>query len=288
MNPGIIVEALYVGAVYALIALGFTIIFSPTRVVNFAQGEYLILGAAGAYQLQAVWGWHPLAMLAAVIVAAALLGAITERMIMLPVRLSGSRFAWIIATLAAAIILQAGFAITFPSALLRPPPLMAGAVTLGPVVVTYQQLIIIVGALSIMGAYEQFLRRSAYGKAIRAAAEDADTTSLMGVNVAGVVVSSFVLSAIITAIAGVLAAPTIFIEPAAGLLFTIKGFVAIILGGMGSARGALLGGLLIGVLDTLVRSLVGATAGNMIVVAALAVILLVFPSGFYGKPLEAH
>jgi branched-chain amino acid transport system permease protein len=180
------------------------------------------------------------------------------------------------------------FAIAFPSALLRPPPLLEGALTIGTVTITYQELLIILGALAIMGAYEQFLRRSAYGKAIRAAAEDADTTSLMGVNVNGVVVTSFVLSAVVTAIAGVLAAPTIFIEPAAGLLFTIKGFVAIILGGMGSARGALLGGLLIGLLDTLVRSLVGATVGNMIVVAALAVILLVFPSGFYGKPLEAH
>jgi branched-chain amino acid transport system permease protein len=288
VDPGIVVEALYIGTVYALIALGFTIIFAPTHVVNFAQGEYLVLGAAGAYQMQAIWGWHPLVMLLGVVGAAIVLGLITERMIMLPVRLSGSRFAWIIATLAAAIILQSVFSIAYRDTLFRAPPLWRGRFEIFDVGVTYQQAIIVVGALAIMGAYEIFLKRTTYGRAIRAAAHDPDTASLMGVNVSLVVIVSFVLASVITAVAGVLAAPTVFVEPAGGLLFTVKGFVAIVIGGMGSARGALAGGLIVGLLDTVVRNMVGATVGNMVVVAVLALILVVFPSGLFGKPIAGH
>lgn len=288
MNPAILVEALSIGTVYALIALGFTIIFAPTHVVNFAQGEFLVLGAAGVYLLQALLGWPPLAMVAAVVVLAALMGLLSERMIMLPVRLSGSRFAWIIATLAAAIIFQAAFTIAFRDTLFRAPPLLPGQVNIFGVGVSYQQIIIVVGALAIMGFYELFLKRTFYGRAIRAAAHDADTSSLMGINVSIVVVVSFMLSAVITAMAGVLAAPTIFVEPAAGLLFTIKGFTAIVIGGMGSARGALVGGLIVGLLDTVVRNLVGATVGNIAVVVVLALILVLFPSGLFGKPIAGH
>lgn len=288
MDAGILVEALYIGTVYALIALGFTIIFAPTHVVNFAQGEYLILGAAGAYQLQAIWGWHPLAMIAVVIVAAVLLGLVTERMIMLPVRLSGSKFAWIIATLAASLILQALFSIQYRDALFRTPPLISGRFEVGGVIVTWQQLLIVVAALAMMLGYDRFLKGTTYGRAIRAAAHDPDTAQLMGINVKVVVMVSFVLAAVITAMAGVLAAPTVFVAPAAGLLFTIKGFVAIVIGGMGSAKGALAGGLIVGVLDSVVRNLVGATIGNMVVVAVLAVILVVFPSGLFGKPIAGH
>jgi branched-chain amino acid transport system permease protein len=288
VDAAIVVEALYIGTVYALIALGFTIIFAPTHVVNFAQGEYLVLGAAGAYQFQAVWGWHPLLMIAAVVGAAVVLGLLTERMIMLPVRLSGSRFAWIIATLAAALILQATFSITYRETLFRTPPLVRGRFELFGVGITYQQAIIVVGALAIMIAYDRFLKGTTYGRAIRAAAHDPDTVQLMGVNVNIVVIVSFVLGSVITAIAGVLAAPTVFVEPAGGLLFTIKGFVAIVIGGMGSARGALAGGLIVGVLDTVVRNMVGATVGNMVVVAVLAIILVTFPSGLFGKPIRGH
>ena len=288
MNPAVLVEAVAIGSVYAVIALGFTIIFAPTRISNFAQGEYLVLGAIGAYQLQAIWGWNPLVMVAVTVVAAALLGLVTERMIMLPVRLSGSRFAWIIATLAAAIVLQAVFSIAYPSTLLRPPALVSGSFRLLGATVTYQQALIVVGALVIMGAYDRFLKRTVYGKAIRAAAHDADTAQLMGVDVTLVVMVSFVLSAVATALVGVLAAPTIFIEPAAGLIFTIKGFTGAVIGGMGSARGALVGGLLVGFLDTVVRNAVGAAFGTMVVVAALGVILVVFPAGLFGKPMEAH
>ncbi|MGW5161139.1 branched-chain amino acid ABC transporter permease [Nonomuraea wenchangensis] len=289
MSPEVIIDGLFAGSVYALVALALAIVFQPTRIMNFAQGEVLILGAAVAYQIVALEKMSWALALGVTIVAAALMGLLMERMIMLPVRLSGSRYAWIIATLAAALIFQSLFNLGFFDVdALRPDPVIAGGFEIAGVSVGWQELLAIVVALAVMGGYDLFLRRSVYGRAIRATAHSSDTSVLMGIPVQRIVVLSFVIAAVITAIAGLLAAPVIFIAPAVGLTFTIKGFTAAVIGGVGSPRGALAGGMIVGLLDTVVRSVVGGTVGNFAVFAALAVILIVFPSGLFGKPMEAH
>ena len=289
MSPEAIIDGLFAGSVYALVALALTIVFQPTRIMNFAQGEAVILGAAVAYQIVALekLGWA--ATVGITLVLAAFMGLLMERMIMLPVRLSGSRYAWIIATLAAALIFQSLFNLTyFDVDALRPSPVMDGGFQLAGVTVEWQEALAILVALAVMVGYDLFLRRSVYGRAIRATAHDTDTSVLMGIPVQRIIGLSFVIGAVITAIAGMLAAPVIFVAPAAGLLFTIKGFTAAVIGGVGSPRGALAGGMIVGLLDTVVRSMVGGSVGNFAVFAALAVILVVFPSGLFGKPMEAH
>ncbi|GAA2737761.1 branched-chain amino acid ABC transporter permease [Actinocorallia aurantiaca] len=289
MSPEAIIDGLFAGSVYALVALALTIVFQPTRIMNFAQGEAVILGAAVAYQIVALekLGWA--ATVGITLVLAAFMGLLMERMIMLPVRLSGSRYAWIIATLAAALIFQSLFNLTyFDVDALRPSPVMDGGFQLAGVTVEWQEALAILVALAVMVGYDLFLRRSVYGRAIRATAHNTDTSVLMGIPVQRIIGLSFVIGAVITAIAGMLAAPVIFVAPAAGLLFTIKGFTAAVIGGVGSPRGALAGGMIVGLLDTVVRSMVGGSVGNFAVFAALAVILVVFPSGLFGKPMEAH
>ncbi len=289
MSPEAIIDGLFAGSVYALVALALTIVFQPTRIMNFAQGEAVILGAAVAYQIVALekLGWA--ATVGITLVLAAFMGLLMERMIMLPVRLSGSRYAWIIATLAAALIFQSLFNLTyFDVDALRPSPVMDGGFQVAGVTVEWQEALAILVALAVMVGYDLFLRRSVYGRAIRATAHDTDTSVLMGIPVQRIIGLSFVIGAVITAIAGMLAAPVIFVAPAAGLLFTIKGFTAAVIGGVGSPRGALAGGMIVGLLDTVVRSMVGGSVGNFAVFAALAVILVVFPSGLFGKPMEAH
>lgn len=282
------VDGLFTGATYALIALGFAIVFQPTRIMNFAQGESFILGAAVGFQVVSLWAWGWAAALVVTVALGIVMGLLMERMIMLPVRLSGSRFAWIIATLAAAIIFQAIFGLVYTDDTLRPGPTLPGDLTVLGAAVSWQRLLVVVVALAIMVAYDRFLRGSVYGRAIRATAHDADTAVLMGVPVKRVIVLSFVISSVITALAGLLAAPVLFVEPASGLLFTVKGFTAAVIGGLGSPRGALVGGLLIGLLDAVVRNLFDATAGNFVVFAALALILVAFPAGLFGRPIEAH
>jgi branched-chain amino acid transport system permease protein len=285
----VVVDGLFTGAAYALVALGLAVVFQPTRIMNFAQGEALVLGAAVAYQAVALWrvGWS--VALLVVIATAALMGLVMERLIMLPVRLSGSRFAWIIATLAVALVFQSLFTLAYIDVpALRPGPMIAGRVPWLGNHVEWQQLVTILAALAVTIGYDVFLRRTGYGMAVRAASHRADTAVLMGIPVQRIIMLSFVLAAVITALAGFLAAPVIFIAPTSGLLFTFKGFTAAVIGGVGSPRGAVLGGFLVGLLDTVVRSAISGTLGNFAVFAALAVILVAFPSGLFGKPMEAH
>ncbi|MFD2354576.1 branched-chain amino acid ABC transporter permease [Nonomuraea ferruginea] len=289
MSPEAIIDGLFAGSIYALVALALAIVFQPTRIMNFAQGEALILGAAVAYQIVALekLGWA--AAIGLTIVLACVMGVLMERMITLPIKLSGSRNAWIIATLAAALIFQSVFNLGyFDVDALRPSPIIPGGFEVAGMTIQWQELLTIVAALAVMGLYDQFLRRSAYGRAIRATAHSSDTSVLMGIPVQRIVVLSFVIAAVISAVASLLAAPVIFVAPAASLVFTIKGFTAAVIGGVGSPRGALIGGMIVGLLDTIVRSLVGGSIGNFAVFAALAVILVIFPSGLFGKPMEAH
>jgi branched-chain amino acid transport system permease protein len=294
----VLIEALYFGAVYGLVALGFTIVFAPTRVMNFAQGEALILGCAIAFQALSVWKWGLIPTFALLVFSSVVMGVIMNYLIMLPVRLSGSRVAWIIATLAAALIFQALLSLKFGgfSGYLQPEQFIGGSFKIGSATLTGQQIFTFVSALVIMFAYEQFLRRTIHGRAFRAAAHDPDTAQLMGIGVGTVTLISFVLSCLVTAVAGFAAAPLLSVAPASGLIYTFKGFTAVVIGGLGSAKGALVGGLLIGLLEVLGRAAVsdltnpkfGAAFGNIIIAVALAVALLVFPSGFFGKPMESH
>jgi branched-chain amino acid transport system permease protein len=289
MSIDVVLDGLFSGAAYALVALGLAVVFQPTRIMNFAQGEALVLGAAVAYQVVALWRFGWLVALLMVVVMGVVMGLVMERLIILPVRLSGSRYAWIIATLAVALVFQSLFTLAYIDVpALRPRPMIDGQVALLGDHIDWQELLTILAAVAVMIGYHIFLRRNVYGQAIRAASHSADTAVLMGIPVQRLVTLSFVIGAVITALAGLFVAPVIFVGPASGLLFTIKGFTAAVIGGVGSPGGALLGGFMVGLLDTVVRSAISGTAGNLAVFAALAVILVAFPSGLFGKPLEAH
>lgn len=289
MSAGVLVDAITVGSVYALIALGFTIIFAPTRIVNFAQGEMFILGSAVIFTVWTMWGWPLWSAFLMLVPVMAFMGVLQERLIMVPVRRSGTKFAWIIATLALALIFQNIFVQYFiPITSLKTQPFVSGAFTLLGVEIAWQKAFVVLGALAVMLAYDQFSRRTLYGKAIRAAAHDPDTASLMGVGVRSVVLVSFVIASLITGIAGFLTAPVFIVEPGFGLVFTVKGFGAAVIGGIGSAQGALLGGLIVGVLDAVVANQVGPSFSNMLVIGVTIALLLTFPKGILGREALEH
>jgi branched-chain amino acid transport system permease protein len=283
-----LIQALYLGCVYGVVALGLTITYSATRVINFAQGGYLVLGAALMYQLGAVMKLPAVVVVLAVLLCGAVIGLVTERLIVMPVQRSGSHYAWIITTLAVALIFDAVYGILFPSTLFRTGPLVGGSLALGDTRVTGQEVLIVAATLAIVLAYEAFLGRTFYGRAVRAAAHDPDTVSTLGIGVRGIVRTSFVVSAVVTAVAGMLLTPVLFLQPADGLAYTINGFVAMVLGGLGSSRGAFVGGLVLGFLNAGVSSLVSPQYTQIVVVAFLAAILIVRPQGIFRRPVEAH
>ena len=284
----IVSQALYLGCVYALVAIGLTMAYNATRVINFIQGEYLIFGAAVTYEMATVH--HvPIGVVVPVVIAgAALLGLASERAIMIPVIRSGIHFAWIISTLALALILESVYGQLFPSTVLQPEPFVTGSVTLGGTPVSVQVFLVIGAAGVIMVAYDQFLQRSAYGRAIRATAHDPETAATLGIGVRSIIATSFMISAVITALAGLLVSPVLFIQPTAGLTYTINGFVAMVIGGLGSSRGAIAGGLIVGLLDALVVNLISPNLGEIVIVSLLAAILIVRPSGLFGRVSAAH
>jgi branched-chain amino acid transport system permease protein len=284
----IVTQALYLGCVYALIAMGLTIIYSATKVINFAQGEYFILGAALAYQLSAVEHLPLWLTFGGAVLAGAAVGAVTERAIMLPVLRSGVHFAWIISTLAVALILESIYEKVFSSAVLHPDPYVTGSIRILGAAVDLQVLFVIAGAFVVMLAYEQFLSRTAYGRAIRATAHDPDTASSLGIGVRWVILASFVFSAVITAIAGLLVAPILLISPGDGLTYTINGFVAMVIGGLGSSRGSIAGGLIVGLLNALVVNLFNPNYGEIVIVSILALILIIRPTGLFGSAVSSH
>jgi len=289
ITPGLIVQLVLVGlasgAIYALIALGYSVIFSTTRILNFAQGEFLMIGALLGFTFYASLGLPLVIAVALVLLVMAVVGLISERLIMLPVQRSGSSYAWIIATLGLSIVLRNAMVIPYGRESYPFPRLVAAEPTLlGGVVVDAQQLVIVLTALLLMVLLELFLTRTFAGKAIRATAQNPDVAALMGIDVGHVVRLSFVLSAMLTGVAGILVAPITTADANMGLILGIKGFVAVVLGGMGSARGAAAGGMAIGLLDSVVRGVLPTGWGNIAVFGVLALVLLIRPSGLFGTP----
>ncbi len=298
MNLQTWIDGIFAGSVFAIIALCLTIVYQPTRIMNFAQGEGLVAGAATGYLTLGVWHWPLWRALLAVIVIGAVMGILMERMIMLPVQLSGSKFAWIIATLAAAIIFQSLFNLRFLDAPLRYQPLFGSinsnnefeekTFAIGEARIAMTQVIVILLMVILIIFYDQFLRRTLWGRSIRAIAHNPDTSTILGIPTGFVIKLAFVLGTITIVGVGFLSAPMLVIGAAAGLHFTIQGFIAAIIGGVGSPRGAVVGGLTIGILDSVVRSTLGGTLGLFSTFIALAIILIIKPNGLFGKKVEGR
>lgn len=288
MSLQIWIDGIFAGSVFAIIALSMTIVYQPTRIMNFAQGEGFVLGAALGYQFLGVWHWPLIKAGIALVIAAIIMGIIMERMIMLPVQLSGSKFAWIIATLAAALIFQSAFNIKWVNVTFSYFDFIDKNIAIGDGKLSYQKLIVILFMFLVYAANELFLKKTLWGRSIRAIAHNPDTSTILGIPTKPVIKMGFITGTIVIAAVGFLAAPVIIVAPAAGLYYTIQGFTAGIIGGVGNAKGAVVGGLTIGILDSVVRSWLGGTWGLFSTFFVLAIILILRPNGFFGKRVEGR
>ncbi|NDG42276.1 MAG: branched-chain amino acid ABC transporter permease [Betaproteobacteria bacterium] len=283
---GLILGGISVGSVYALIALGLNLTFLTTRTLNFGQGSLMMLGAVAAV-LFAGLGMGLYAGLLAGVVLAGLVAGLTEAIAIRPIARIGGSMGWVVTTLGVGIFLQ-GFvakyfgsqALAFPSFLFSP----RDHISVAGVRLSAQYLVIFAIALALVIAFELFLKRTAWGRALQAVAMDPDLASVMGIPVRKVVTLSFIGSGVLAGIAGMLVAQiTGTVDSAFGFNLLIFGFVAAVLGGIGNTWGALLGGVFLGVAEKLVGGYISTAAEQGIAFALLMIALAVRPEGLLGE-----
>jgi branched-chain amino acid transport system permease protein len=282
-------SGLSVGAIYALIALGFSIIYNATGIVNFAQGEFVMLGALIAISLQGAEHFPlPLAFACSVL-AVTVLAAPVERLAVRPLRSAGV-MAMIIATIAVSIILRGGAMLLWGKDHVPMRPFSATeTLHLGGVTILTQSLWVLAIALAVMTGLQVFYARTAVGKAILATAIDREGAALVGIRTDNMVLWSFCLAGGLGATAGILIAPLHMAAFNMGTMLGLKGFCAAILGGLGSSVGGIVGGLLLGVLEALGVGFAPAGFSGYRDAFAFAVLLLVLflrPTGILGR--QAH
>ena len=281
------------GSIYALIALGFTMVYGVLKLINFAHGEVYMVGAMTGYYAAHALGFAGApslvglaATLGVAMAACALLGAVIERVAYRPLREAG-RLAPLITAIGVSLLLQNAGQLVFGADPKFFPPLIESREVLraGAVAVSNIQLVVLATSLGLMAALEFVVMRTRFGRAMRAVAFDAQAAALMGVPVDRVIQGTFVLGSALAAAAGVLVGlSNPKIDPLMGLLPGLKAFVAAVLGGIGSIPGAMLGGLLLGVVETFVAGYLSSTYRDAIAFVVLVAILLHRPTGILGAP----
>jgi branched-chain amino acid transport system permease protein len=282
----LILGGISVGSVYALIALGLNLTFLTTRTLNFGQGSLMMLAAVSAVLLAGI-GANLYVGLLGGIVLVGVVAALTESIAIRPIAKVGGSMGWVVTTLGVGIFLQGFVAKFFGSQALAFPSFLFSArdfVSIGGVRLSAQYLAIFVIALALVIAFELFLKRTAWGRALQAVALDPDLASVMGIPVRRVVMLSFVGSGMLAGVAGVLVAQiTGTVDAAFGFNLLILGFVAAVLGGIGNTWGALFGGVFLGIIEKLVGGYVSTAAEQGIAFALLMVALAVRPHGLLGE-----
>lgn len=271
---------LSIGSIYAIVALALAIPFRASRVLNFAQGELVTLGAYIALVLTS-YGLPYAVMVPATLLIAAAFGVLIERLFIRPI-VDAPEFTLVIATFALGLIIRALIRIHWQdNTFFLPAPYAGPALALGPLRANPAYLVMIGSTAVLVALLILFFRQSRLGKAMRAVAFNQTAARLMGIRVSTVFGSAWALSAAIGALAGLLLAPVIGINPELGHLI-IKGLVAAVIGGFGSLGGAVLGGLLLGVLETYAGATFGAALKEIIPFGILIAFLLVRPQGLWG------
>jgi branched-chain amino acid transport system permease protein len=278
-----IVAGLTTGSIYALIALGFCVIHNATGIVNFAQGDFISLGGLVIFTLLMGLKVPLIIAFPISVIAVTIVGALLERVAIRPAR-SRSIVILVFITIGASIFMRGVFKILWGKNQMGLPPFsgetpinFAGA-TLMP-----QNLWIFgITLISVIGLHF-FFSRTRLGKAMRATACNPRAASLMGVNVNSMVLLSFALSGALGAIAGIIIVPITTLSFDIGVMLGLKGFAAAVLGGYGNSLGAVLGGLLLGVLESVGAGVISSTYKDVIAFGILLLVLFIKPSGLLGR-----
>lgn len=279
-----IISGLGLGSMYGLLALGFHVTYSVSRTVNFAQGSSMMLGAVLCFTFWVTLKWPPPVAVLLALAGCALWGIIVERIAVRPFVARGSN-SWLIATVALGIVLENVVLFTFGKDPRGMPPgvLTTGVFSVAGIRVQYLQALIPVVGLALAAGLQLFFATSRHGKALLAVVQNKDAARLMGIKVERVVEVAFALSGLLAGIAGIMVAPLFTISTTMGTLFGIKAFAVAILGGIESAWGVVLAGLIYGVGEALITALLGSTYTQIVTFALVILALALRPNGLFGR-----
>lgn len=285
-----LINGISLGSVYAIIALGYTMVYGIAKMLNFAHGDVIMIGAYVVMAAVTGAGLPPAAAILAAVVFCTVLGIMIEKVAYGPLLNAASSLAVLITAIGVSYLLQniallvfGANTISFPAVLSIPAIALAG----GSLTITGETIATIASCFVIMTALTLFIRKSKAGQAMLAVSEDKGAAQLMGINVNGTIALTFAIGSALAAVAGVLlcsAYPTL--TPYTGAMPGIKAFVAAVFGGIGSIPGALIGGILLGVIEIFGKAYISSQMADAIVFGVLIVILIVKPTGILGKNIQ--
>jgi branched-chain amino acid transport system permease protein len=271
------------GGVYAMVGIGLTLVFGVMRIVNFSHGEFMAVGMYTAFALFRHLGVDPYLSLLVVVPVGAVLGALVERVALAPIARAAEHTA-ILMTVGIGLILSNALLFVFGA---HPQTIFTSYATrtvrLGAITLSFPLLVSFAITLAVIGGLWGVLARTDFGRAVRGTAQNRDAAELQGVDTARVRTAVFAIGTVLAMVAGVLLLPVLYVFPTVGGIFTLKAFVVTVLGGMGNVAGAIVGGLVLGTAESVGASLGATGYRDAIGLVAFLLVLLVRPSGLFGR-----
>ena len=282
-----LISGLSLGSIYALIALGYTMVYGIAKMLNFAHGDIIMVGAFTIIVSISTCGLPVWVALILSVVMCTVLGVVTERVAYKPLRKS-EPLTVLITAIGVSYLLQNLALLIFGSSQKSFPSIFdISSVHIGDLSMSGESVVTLAVTIIIMIALSLFINKTRAGKAMRAVSEDKEAAELMGISVNKTISLTFAIGSALAAVAGVFYGATYgFIGPYTGSMPGIKAFVAAVFGGIGSIPGAMIGGLLLGVLESLSKAYISTELSDAIVFASLIVVLLVKPTGLLGKVIK--
>ena len=285
-----LINGISLGSVYALIALGYTMVYGIAKMLNFAHGDVIMVGAFITYTMCSTMGLSPVIGVLAAVIACTLLGMAIEKVAYKPLRKASSPLAVLITAIGVSYLLQNVALLiwgadtkSFSNVISLPSLKLAG----GSIVITGVTIVTIIGGILIMAGLMLFISKTKTGQAMLAVSEDKGAAQLMGINVNKTISITFAIGSGLAAIAGVLlcsAYPTL--TPYTGSMPGIKAFTAAVFGGIGSIPGGMIGGILSGIIEIFSKAYISSQMADAIVFGVLIVVLVVKPTGILGKNIQ--
>ena len=284
-----LINGISLGSVYAIIALGYTMVYGIAKMLNFAHGDVIMVGAFAAFTVISTMGGNPIVGILVAVVVCTVLGVVIERVAYRPLR-GASPLAVLITAIGVSYLLQNVALLIFGSnsrqftSVIDIPPLkLAG----GQLSISSVTIVTIISSIVIMAVLTAFINKTKMGQAMLAVSEDRGAATLMGIDVNRTIAVTFAIGSPLAAIAGVLlcsAYPSL--TPYTGSMPGIKAFVAAVFGGIGSIPGAMIGGIILGIIENLSKAYISSQLADAIVFSVLIIVLLVRPTGILGKKIQ--